>query len=583
MPKRKHKLNFTEEELSGKKADKLAEETVKTKHGRKPKKQMKVRKRLDFEENKPKLSEKLRTDEGEYIKELPGKAVANRIRQKTESDSDDNVSVQAVNEGTRQAENTSRTVRTYTRRKNRKVTDESQKQQLNEERAARKQELRLDRENLKERYNSYKSEHPEMKSNPYSRWKQKQDIKNEYYAAKRGSSASASVSSFGDSVKKSAKKATEETKNKVVEYVAEHKGMVVLAVGVVLAIIIGVGVLSSTGTVLVQSTTGGVSLSTYASEDEDMLNAEQAYCQLEANLQSKIDNFESTHSYDEYHYDLDEIGHDPYVLISMLSALHDGEFTADEVESELQTAFNKQYNFSFRVVKETHYRYETRYRYVTVVDADGNTYQTLESYTVRVPYDYYKCYVTLRNNNLSHVPSQMLSEDQLSMYSIYMATLGNREDLFPDSEYIGRYDGEVEHYDIPVSYMGDERFAKMMEEADKYVGYPYVFGGSSPSTSFDCSGYVSWVVNHSDWNFGRLTATQLYYKCTPVSKANAKPGDLIFFEGTYNSGTLCSHVGIIVDPVNKVMVDAGDPIQYESYDTSYWNSHYYSCGRLPNP
>ena len=314
-----------------------------------------------------------------------------------------------------------------------------------------------------------------------------------------------------------------------------------------------------------------------------MKDAELAYCQLEADLQRKIDTFESTNSFDEYHYDLDEIGHDPYVLTSLLSAKYDGEYKASDVSADLQTAFNKQYSFSFRVVKETRYRYENRYRYVTYVDESGNTYSVLESYRVRVPYDYYICYVTLRNNNLSHVPSQMLSEDQLSMYSIYMSTLGNREDLFPDSEYIGRYDGEAEHYDIPSAYMGDERFAAMMAEADKYIGYPYVFGGSSPSTSFDCSGYVSWVVNHSGWNLGRLTATQLYYKCTPVSKANAKPGDLIFFSGTYNSGTTCSHVGIIVDPVNKIMVDAGDPIQYESYDTNYWNSHYYSCGRLPNP
>ena len=205
----------------------------------------------------------------------------------------------------------------------------------------------------------------------------------------------------------------------------------------------------------------------------------------------------------------------------------------------------------------------------------------LVSYSVRVPYNYYKCYIVLDNRNLSHIPSQMLSEDQLSMYSIYMATLGNREDLFPDSEYIGRYGGDTEHYAIPPEYMGDEKFANMMEEADKYVGYPYVFGGSSPSTSFDCSGYVCWVINHSGWNVGRLNATGLYNICTPISKTNAQPGDLILFAGTYDSGSACSHVGIIVDPVNKIMVDAGDPIQYESYDTSYWNSHYYSCGRLP--
>ena len=344
MAKQKHKLRFTEEEMTGKKADKLAEETVKTKHGKKQKKQMKVGHKLGFEENKPKMSDKLRENDGKYSNELSGKAVANRIRQKTESDSEDNVSVQAVNEGSRQTENTARTVRTYERRKNRKATDSSQKQQLSEERAARRQEHRVDRESIKERYASYKSEHPEVKSNPYSRWKQKNEIRKEYYAAKHGTSTPASVSHFGDSVRKSAKKATEETKNKAVEFVAEHKGLAAVAVGVVIAIIIGVGVLSSTGTVLVQSTTGGVSISTYISEDADMKAAEAEYCRLEAELQATIDSFESMHSFDEYHYDeVDEIGHDPYVLISMLSALHDGEFTYDEVSGEIQTAFNKQY------------------------------------------------------------------------------------------------------------------------------------------------------------------------------------------------------------------------------------------------
>ena len=574
MPKRKYKLKFTQEELSSRKPEKLAEEKVKTKQGKKPKKQMKVKKKLDFEENKPKLSDKLRGNNGEYLKELSGKAVTNHIRQKTQSDSQDNVAVQAVNEGTRQIENTVRTVRIYERRQNRKVAEKSHQRHLNRDRTTKRQENRIDRENPKE-------QNSKAISNPYSKWKQKQEIKKEYYAARGGSSTTAPVSSFGSSVKRSAKKATDEVREKIVTYVSNHKGLVIVAVGVVLAIIIGVGMLSSTGTVLAQSTTGGITLSTYASEDEDMKKAEQAYCQLEANLQATIDSYESTHSYNEYHYDLDEIGHDPYVLISMLSALYDGEFTADEVNGDLQTAFSKQYSLSQKVITETRYRYEIRYRYVTYTDQDGNPYTVTESYWVQIPYNYYICYVTLRNNNLSHIPSQMLNEDKLSLYSIYMATLGNREDLFPNSEYIGRYSTETEHYDIPPEYMENERFAKMMKEADKYIGYPYVFGGTSPYTSFDCSGYVSWVINHSGWNVGTLTATQLYGICTPISKATVKPGDLIFFAGTYNSGTLCSHVGIIVDPVNKIMVNAGDPIKYESYDTDYWNSHYYSCGRLP--
>ena len=494
MPKHKRRLQFTEEETTGVKAEKLTAKTPKPKTGEKPKKQMKVKRTLDFEENKPKPSERLKDN----AKELPGKAVTNRIRQKTEADADGNVSVQAVNEGSRQAENAVRTARTHVRRQTRKNTDESQKRMIREERAARRQEARIDRENLKERYAAYKRDHPEAKSNPYSRWRQKQEIKKEYYAVKHRGSSSAATSSFGGRFKESAKKATKETEKKIVAYVSEHKAATIAVLGVVLAIVIGIGVLGSVGGVLLQSGAGSVSMGTYASEDADMQSAEQQYLQLEANLQSTIDNYERTHSYDEYRYDLDAIGHDPYVLISYLSAKHGGSFTAGEVTGEVQEAFNRQYSLSQRVTRETRYRTETCYRVVTTTDEEGNAVQTLEPYTVQVPYNYYICTVTLRNRNLSHVPAELLTEDQLSLYSVYMSTLGNREDLFPGSEYIGRYDGEAAHYEIPPAYLSNERFAAMMAEADKYIGYPYVFGGSSPSTSFDCSGYVCWVLaNHA--------------------------------------------------------------------------------------
>ena len=577
MGKSLRNLRFTEEEITGIKQDKPAVETVRTKDGVKAKKEMKTKKRLGFEENKPKLSRKLRAGDIPAAERL-----TEGIRRKTEKDSENNASVQAVSEGTRQTERTVRAVKTRDRRKNRKASDKSERSAKPGERTVLRKEQKNSGITPEEKHASYTEKHSVYASNPYSRWRQKQEIKRGYYAAKRGETSSV-FSSFSGSLKDSVKKTAKETGSRIAQRVSGNRTVVLVALGAVIALIIGTGVLSSMGTVLLQSTTGGVSISTYLSEDKDMKDAEKAYCILEADLQSAIDCYESTHGYDEYHIDLDPIGHDPYVLTSLLSAKHDGEYRAEDVGPDLREAFGMQYSLTQRVVKETRYRYELEYRYVTAVDAEGNTYQTVEPYHVPVPYDYYICYVTLRNSDLSHVPSRMLSEDQLSMYSIYMSTLGNREDLFPGSEYIGRYGGETEHYDIPEEYLENGRFAAMMAEADKYVGYPYVFGGSSPSTSFDCSGYVSWVINHSGWNEGRLTATQLYNICTPVSKGAAAPGDLIFFAGTYNSGTLCSHVGIIVDPVNRIMVNAGDPVQYESYDTDYWNSHYCSCGRLPEP
>ena len=201
---------------------------------------------------------------------------------------------------------------------------------------------------------------------------------------------------------------------------------------------------------------------------------------MEAELQDYLDNYTATHSYDEYHFDLDEIEHDPYVLISILSALHEGEWTLADVEGTLESLFDRQYILTETVVTETKY--------------DEND----------EPYTWYICYVTLENFNLSHLPVYIMGEDQLSMYATYMATLGNRPDLFPQSQYPGA--SVVEDYldyDVPPEALEDEQFAAMLEEAEKYLGYPYVWGGSSPATSFDCSGFVSWIINHSGWDVGR--------------------------------------------------------------------------------
>ena len=258
-------------------------------------------------------------------------------------------------------------------------------------------------------------------------------------------------------------------------------------------------------------------------------------------------------------------------LSNNLTALHQGEWTLDEVQGTLQMLFDRQYILTEDVVVETRYRTETD----TWTDADGNTHTD----TYQVPYDYYICTVTLENFNLSHVPVYIMSEEQLGMYATYMATLGNRPDLFPGSGYIGKYvEGSYTDYDIPPEALDDEVFAAIIKEAEKYLGYPYVWGGSSPSTSFDCSGFVSWVINHSGWDVGRLGAQGLCNICTPVSSANVKPGDLVFFTGTYDTPGV-SHVGIYVG--NNMMIHCGDPISYANLNSSYWQSHFYRYGRLP--
>ena len=310
---------------------------------------------------------------------------------------------------------------------------------------------------------------------------------------------------------------------------------------------------------------GAVGATTYPSQDEEMLAAEAAYSGMEAELQNYLDSYESTHDYDEYHFDLDEIEHDPYVLISILSVLHEGAWTADQVQGTLENLFDRQYILTEDVVVEVRYRTESR------TDSEGS------SYTVEVPYNYYICYVTLENKNLSHLPLEIMGEEQMARYSLYMSTLGNRPDLFPESAYVGKYiTNPPDDYDVPKEYLDDETFAAILGEAEKYLGYPYVWGGSSPAMSFDCSGFVSWVINHSGWNVGRLGAQGLYNICTPTSAP--RPGDLVFFVGTYDTAGV-SHCGIYVG--DNMMIHCGDPISYANLNTSYWQSHFYAYGRLP--
>ncbi|MDB2143771.1 C40 family peptidase [Enterocloster clostridioformis] len=424
--------------------------------------------------------------------------------------------------------------------------------------AVQKAEARYIKRTADYHFHTAAQEHTELTKNSLKRYWQKKQLRKQYQkrakeAAKQGTKAAGKTAVT-----------TEKLAARAVEFVKRHPVGSLIALVCILLIFM-MQSCSSSLVMLGNSGAGAIGASTYPCEDGDMLGAEAAYCGLEAELSDYLDSYESTHDYDEYHFDLDEIEHDPYVLISTLCALHEGQWTLAQVEGTLQMLFDRQYILTEDVVVEVRYRTESR------TDSEGN------SYDVEVPYNYYICYVTLKNENLSHLPVSMMSEEQMSRYAIYMSTLGNRPDLFPDSPYVNKYiTNPPEGYEVPREYLDDETFAAMLSEAEKYIGYPYVWGGSSPATSFDCSGYVSWVINHSGWNVGRLGAQGLYNICTSTS--SPKPGDLVFFKGTYNTPGV-SHCGIYVG--DGRMLHCGDPIGYANLNTSYWQSHFYAYGRLP--
>ena len=512
----------------------------------------KVKTQLRFEEvDKKKPPSKLT----HAVQDAPANFVLSQVHREVRQSEDDNVGVEAAHKVEQAVEGGGRLVQSAHRA-----------HQLKPYRAAIRAEKKLERANLDALQKKAEIDSPT--SNPVSKWQQKQAIKKQYAAAKHNQAAQTTAKA-AENTAKAAKKAAEKAE-KAGKYVWEHRRGFAIAAAILLMLAFLLNGLSSCS-VIMDGVGSGIAASTYPSQDADMLGAEAQYCEMEAELQRYLDTYESTHDYDEYHFDLDTIEHDPYVLISIITALHQGEWTLDEVQGTLQMLFDRQYILTEDVVVETRYRTETD----TWTDADGNTHTD----TYQVPYDYYICTVTLENFNLSHVPVYIMSEEQLGMYATYMATLGNRPDLFPGSGYIGKYvEGSYTDYDIPPEALDDEVFAAIIKEAEKYLGYPYIWGGSSPSTSFDCSGFVSWVINHSGWDVGRLGAQGLCNICTPVSSANVKPGDLVFFTGTYDTPGV-SHVGIYVG--NNMMIHCGDPISYANLNSSYWQSHFYRYGRLP--
>lgn len=582
MAKRAPRLIFTEEEHTApelekviRKADKAAD-TLEKAEAKIPKKTVKVKERV-VDADSGKVTTRLFFEEVDK-KRPPSKlshaaqkasldTVRGAIHRTIREDNDGNSGIEAANTLSETAEGTYRVAETAHHSHVEKPY-----------RKAEKAEAAADKANLKALNREYEAEYGKA-SNPYSKWQQKRAIKKEYAAAKAGNGARNTVQA-SETTAKAAKRAAEDTK-KTGSFIVRHKKGFLIVGGIAAVILLIVTCVSSCSTIF-QGLSSSVAASTYPVEDADMLAAEAAYCAMEQELQDKLDHYEAEHDYDEYHFDLDETEHDPYVLISAITALKGGEWKIDEVGGILDTLFEKQYILTETVTTETRYRTETRTGVRTRVDPNtGESYTEEYEYDVQVPYTYYICHVELENFNLSHVPVYIMSQDQLSMYAVYMSTLGNRPDLFAGSAYVGKYyNTDYEKYEIPPEALADEQFAAIIEEAEKYLGFPYVWGGSSPATSFDCSGFVSYVYNHCGlhWNFGRLGAEGLRSMSAYVSPESARPGDLIFFEKTYDTSG-ASHVGIYVG--NNMMLHCGDPIQYTSIDTSYWRSHFLQFGRLP--
>ena len=495
-------------------------------------------------------------------------SVSGAVHKQASEYQDDNVGVQAVNETTGAAEAAVQTGDTL-----------RYSHKLKNYHHAEKLEARADKANVEALFQKEASKNPGAASNPFSRWRQKQAIRKEYAAMKAGKESAGTAASHavggGAKAAQGAGKAVKEGKNIgtwAVNFAKSHGHVFLVLGGLLLVILIVAGSISSCS-VFMQGGTNVVIDTSYTAEDADILGVEEDYKEMEAELQTRLDNIEDEYDgYDEYRISSDQIGHDPYELASYLTIVFQS-YKRDQVQSTLQELFDSQYELT--VEEEV----EIRTREVEHSSTDPETGEE-DTWTETEEYEYYILNVNLKNNGLGKAIMEAgLTEDEMSRYAVLMQTYGNRREIFGDNPYAVAVE-DVLHYDIPGEALTDEKFRRMIAEGEKYLGYPYVWGGSSPSTSFDCSGFVSWVVNHSGngWSVGRQTAEGLRQCCSIIPKSSAKPGDLIFFKGTYNTSG-ASHVGIYVG--DGMMLHCGKPIQYASCETSYWQSHFYCFGRLP--
>lgn len=585
MAKKPTRLRFTEDDLADGKvkkaadrAEKAADKAEKAVDKVSPKKKhQKLRSEADVSASR---KAKLRFDKAKVDVDLdkPSKGkhlitrasaatVSSKVHQAVSEHEDDNVGIQAVHQSEEALETAAYTVDHAVYSKKLKAYDK-----------ANKLVEKSDAANVDALFEKFKKDNPDASSNPFSRWRQKQAIKKEYAAAKAGKSVAGSSSAASKGAAKAAKE-TKKLSEKLAEFVTSHSKVIIVVLLFSLLFMLIAGAFSSCSAMF-QGGTNVVLGTSFTAEDEDIIGANDDYKALEAALRSKISNIERTHSgYDEYRYELDEINHNPYELAAYLTVMFE-DYTREEVQSTLQWLFDRQYELTLTEEVEIRTRTETRTGTTTSTDPEtGETTTEEYEYEVEVEYEYYILNVKLVNKGLNMaVGNAGLSEDQMERYRVLLETRGNRPDLFGDDIYASP-SGEYTDYDIPGEALTDEKFANMIQEAEKYLGYPYVWGGSSPSTSFDCSGFVSWVINNcgNGWNVGRLTANGLMGVCDIIPKSEAKPGDLIFFQGTYDTSG-ASHVGIYVG--NGMMIHCGNPISYASIETSYWQQHYYCMGRI---
>ena len=592
MAKKPTRLRFTEDDLADSqvkkaadRADKAADKAEKAVDKLASKKKAtKLRQETDAAGSRKaklrfgKTDNSVAVDRPSSAKQLATRGTAvtlkSKVHRAVSEYEDDNVGVQSAQETTKAVESTAYTVDHAIYSHKLKAHDK-----------ADKLVQKSDKANVDALYEKFKKDNPDAGSNPFSRWRQKQAIKKEYAAAKAGNSTAKTTAAKGTGkAAQGAKTITE----KATEFATTHSKAIlfVLAGGLLFMIIAS---MFSSCTAMFQGGTQVLLGTSYTAEDEDIIGTDDDYKALEAALRSKINNIERTHSgYDEYRYDLDEINHNPYELAAYLTVKFE-DYTREEVQSTLEWLFEQQYELTLTEEVEIRTRTETRTETETgtrlVWDSDLGEYVEEEyEYEVEVEYEveyeYYILNVKLENKGLNRViGSSGMSEDEMERYAVLLQTNGNRPDIFGDDIYA--VTGEYTDYDIPGEALTDTRFANMIREAEKYLGYPYVWGGSSPSTSFDCSGFVSWVINNcgNGWSVGRLTANGLMGVCDIIPRSSAKPGDLIFFQGTYDTSG-ASHVGIYVG--NGMMIHCGNPISYASIETSYWQQHFYCFGRIRN-
>lgn len=447
-------------------------------------------------------------------------------------------------------------------------------------RDAEKAAHRLDKANVRYLQAKHQRDGPHFSSNPLSRWQQKRAIRKEYAAIKAGK-PTGMVQQTARSAENTLKRTVSATDKVVGAIGKKPKALLLAALGVLLIFVLNS---ISSCMPLAQTIVNSFIIGTYPAKEEDVLAAERAYAGKEKELTDELKHYESRHpGYDEYQITAQDIWHDPYALIAIISAYFDGEeWTIDRAYPVIEKYFNLQYILTEDVLTETRYRAEQRTGQRTVTDPDtGETHTEAYTYTVQVSYSYTICRVTLENRNLSYMPVYSMSHHTMGMYALYMSTLGNMPDLFAGNPYASHLKDPL-LYDIPEDVLAaDEKFATLMKEANKYVGYPYVWGGASPETSFDCSGFVSYVFTHSGvYNTGRLGATSLYGLCRKITADEARPGDLVFFEGTMGEDVGgITHVGIYVG--NNMMIHCGSPIGYADLTESYWRKHYFGYGRVP--